>query len=159
MIEGASTEPLGIGLRQLVVPAGWDVLEVGAGFVTSAAPEGTVFAAGVAEHPSVADGTFASNVMLFRGHDGIDVDAPSLGPGQVWHDAVHEGPVQRIVIRFSEVLTLPVTAVHLWADVDGEAVLVVATFSTSRAGEVWPVVDAVIGSVIGEVSGWERWFR
>lgn len=148
--------PTGVGSSTLLLPPRWVPVAVERGALTGVPDDRALAAAGVAEEPH---GTFASNVMIFRGHSGIDLPPEEFGIGTVWHDSIHAGPVSRIVIRFDEQLARSIVVVHLWVVVADEPLYVAASLASERFAETWPTVRSVVESLLeGTEVGWGRWF-
>lgn len=156
MVSGTSAEhvPLGIGSRTVLVPEGWAPVQVDGGVLTGEPPSvAAPLAGGVAEE--VARSGFAASVLFSVAGGDDELPAASLGPGQIWHDSVSDGPVTRLVVRCTEALGVPITSIHAWTVIDDVPLGVVATVDSRRLASTWPVMLRVLESLTPGSDRWE----
>ncbi|MCU1498032.1 MAG: hypothetical protein JWM47_1985 [Acidimicrobiales bacterium] len=157
-VEPVTYVPLGLGDVRLLIPDGWSMVRMRGEALKLEGDDVPGLAAGIAED---AQGSFASNLMIYLGHDAIDVPASELGEGQILHDSAAEpGPVRRMVVLLRDELGTAITSVHLWAIVGGEALLVVATIAGDRLAGSWAAVRGVLEELVspGDPALLEGWF-
>ncbi len=131
---------VGAGDRRLTVPQGWVAVELR----DDERPSNDL-AAGVVESSDVA--RFAADVVLTRPLP-VDVDAAELGVGQIVTDVRAGGATPRVVVGVGDVAGWATVTVHLWLDLDGEHLLLVATVPSERFTETWPAAGQAIASLL-----------